>query len=87
MDEITRLLSSAQKYPRNLARSDTVDDWLESYYEKLNEHQDTLFTSEKEADLGFCELGSNGEGSSTQKALHQHHALTNSYSLLGFSHQ
>lgn len=87
MDEITRLLSSAQKYPRNLARSDTVDDWLESYYEKLNEHQDTLFTSDKGADLGFCELGSNGEGSSTLKALHHLHALTNSYSLLGFSHQ
>ena len=62
-------------YPRR----NTVDDSLESYFDKINEHENSLYTSEKEADLGFCEFSSDGEGSSTQKAPHQLHALTNSY--------
>ncbi len=77
MDDVTRLLNGAKNYPRNLARSNTVDDSLDSYFEKINEHQDSLFTSEKEADLGFCELSSDGEGSWTQKTPHHLHALTN----------
>ena len=78
MDDVTRLLNGAKNYPRNLARSNTVDDSLESYFEKINERQGTLFTPEKEADLGFCELSRDGEGSLSQKAPHQLHALTNS---------
>ena len=71
MDEVTHLLNGAKNYPRNLARSNTVDDTLESYFEKINEHQDSLFTSEKGTDLGFCELSSDGEGSLTLKTSHQ----------------
>ena len=62
MDEVTRLLNDAKNYPRNLARSNTVDDTLESYFERINEHQDSLFSSTKDADLSFCELRSDGEG-------------------------
>ena len=77
MDEVARLLNGAQNYPQNLDRTNIVDDTLEAYFEKINEHQDSLFSSEKEADLGVCELGSDSEGLSTQKALYRPHALTN----------
>lgn len=79
MDEVARLLNGAKNYPRNLARNNTVDDSLESYFEKINEHQETLFTSEeKKVDLGFCELSSDSKGSSTQIA-RPSTSLTNSY--------
>lgn len=77
MDEVTRLLNDAKNYPRNLARSNTVDDKLESYFEKINEHQDNLFSSRK-SDLAFCELSSDGEGSLALKNSHQVSTLTNS---------
>ena len=67
MGQISRLLSDATNYPRNLARSNTIDDSLESYFNKINQHQHSIFTSEEKADLGVCELSINGEGSSTQK--------------------
>ena len=77
MDEVTRLLNGSKSYPRNLARSNTIDGSLESYFEKINERQDSLFTPEKEADLGFCELSSGGEGPLTQKTPRQLQALSN----------
>ena len=71
MDEVTRLLNGAKNYPRNLARSNTVDDKLESYFEKINEHQNRLFTPGTEAGLDFCELSSDGEGLLTLGTSHQ----------------
>ena len=67
MDEVARLLNGAYDYPRNLAQSNRVDDSLESYFERINEHQGSLFTSEEnKVDLSFCELSSDSKGSSTQ---------------------
>lgn len=61
MDEVTRLLNDAKNYPRNLARGNTTDHFLESYFERINERQDDLFAPERKADLGVCELSSHGE--------------------------
>ena len=78
MDQVTRLLDSSKNYPRNLARSNKVDDRLETYFEKINVHQNTLFTSEEQANLNFCELSSLGEGSSTLRISRKFHTSTNS---------
>ncbi len=72
MDEVARLLNGAYDYPRNLAQSNRVDGSLESYFEKINEHQDSLFTSEeKRVELSFCERSSDSKGSSTQIQPHK----------------
>ena len=65
MDDFTRLLNGATQYPRNLARKNTIDHSLDSYFAKINLHQKALFTSERGADLHFRELRSDGEGLST----------------------
>ncbi|CAD6583127.1 MAG: hypothetical protein ASARMPRED_001238 [Alectoria sarmentosa] len=82
MDDFTRLLNGATNYPRNLARNNTSDDSLESYFAKINEHQNSLFTSERNADLGFCELRSDGEGSFVCAAGHARACLQTTRDML-----
>ena len=69
MAEITRLLKNSHDYPRNLSRTEKVEHFLESSFEKLDEHENRLFSSRGQADLGLCELGNDSQGGPNRRAL------------------
>ena len=50
----------ALEFPRNLVRHDSYEHVLDSYHNRLNEHEERLFQAESKSALDFSELDHGG---------------------------
>lgn len=51
MEQVIEMCNGSRYYPRNLSDKEYLDYVLESYLQKLNEHQSRLFSSEQSSEL------------------------------------
>ena len=61
MDQLIPSCNQALQYPHNLCTAEYLDYQLESYFQKLNEHELRLFSSESDSELTFLDFDHDGE--------------------------
>ncbi len=65
MTEKNQLDTSCEEaldFPKNLIRHNTYEHSIDSYYERLNEHESRLFHNEAQATVDFSEFDAQGKG-------------------------
>ena len=74
MDQLTASCRQGLQYPHNLPTGEYLDYLLESYFQKLNENEQRLFSSESDSKLTltFLDLDHDAESLYPRTFLHGH---------------
>ena len=64
MDQVFRSCNASADYPKNLIQSNIHEFMVLSYFDKLNDREEDLFSAEDKAALEFWELGAGSKGTS-----------------------
>jgi hypothetical protein len=61
-DQLDASCEEALEFPKNLLRHNTYEHSIDSYHERLNEHEGRLFHNEAQAAVDFSEFTVQGKG-------------------------
>jgi len=61
-DQLDASCEEALEFPKNLLRHNTYEHSIDSYHERLNEHEGRLFHNEAQAAVDFSEFAVQGKG-------------------------
>lgn len=61
MDQVLATCNDGLRYPRNLSLRDYPDHLLRSYFQRLNDNHDRMFSTEEDSELNFRDLDNDGE--------------------------
>ena len=70
MDQLIASCSQGLQYPQNLPAGEYLEYLLESYFQKLNENEQRLFSSESDSELAFLDFDHDGESLYPRTFLH-----------------